>query len=63
MFKKDPQKLVDYNLRDAELVYKILESSKTLEFFTLSYSNSITSQLINFKSNSYYELEIIKSNL
>ncbi len=31
LFKKDQQKLVDYNLRDAELVYKILESSKILE--------------------------------
>jgi DNA polymerase I len=29
-FKKDPQKLVDYNLKDTELVLKILEKTDTL---------------------------------
>lgn len=30
MFKKDPQRLADYNLKDSELVYRILEKSDIL---------------------------------
>lgn len=30
LYEKDPQKLVDYNLKDSELVYNILEKSNTL---------------------------------
>ncbi|MEK6816951.1 MAG: DNA polymerase II, partial [Nanoarchaeota archaeon] len=30
MFKNNPQKLADYNLKDSELVYRILEKSDTL---------------------------------
>ena len=31
LFKEDPQKLVDYNLKDAELVFKILEKKNIIE--------------------------------
>jgi len=31
LFREDQQKLVDYNLKDSELVYKILEKSKILD--------------------------------
>ncbi len=31
LYKRNPQKLVDYNLKDSELVYDILEKSSTLD--------------------------------
>ena len=31
LFKNEPQKLVDYNLKDAELVFRILEKNKIIE--------------------------------
>jgi len=42
LYKGNPQKLIDYNLKDSELVYNILEKSKALE---LSIKRSILTRM------------------
>lgn len=42
LYEKDPQKLVDYNLKDSELVYRILEKSQILD---LSIKRSILTRM------------------
>lgn len=42
LYEKAPQKLIDYNLKDSELVFKILEKSKVLE---LSIRRSILTRM------------------